>query len=121
MDAGRQGHEPVRPGTCAIPGATEIPPPPGILGAEYGRAQAPTAPPGRYVARLSVGGKDYQQPFEIKRDPRIVATDEDLRAQFDLLVQIRERTNQITEAVGRLRKARQGDAATRSWRRSRAH
>src|SRR4029453_17063289 len=33
--------------------------------------------------------------------------------QFDLLIQIRERTNQITEAVGRLRKARQGDAANK--------
>ena len=41
------------------------------------------------------------------RDPRIVATDDDLRAQFDLLIQIRDRTNEITEAVGRLRKARQ--------------
>jgi photosystem II stability/assembly factor-like uncharacterized protein len=90
------------------PGANEIPPPPGILGAEYGRVQPPTAPPGRYVARLSVGGKDYQQSFEITRDPRIVATDNDLQAQFDLLIQIRDRTNEITEAVGRLRKARQG-------------
>jgi photosystem II stability/assembly factor-like uncharacterized protein len=88
------------------PGASEIPPPPGILPAEYGRVQPPTAPPGRYIARLSIGGRDYQRDFEIKRDARLTATDEDLRAQFDLLIQIRDRTNEITEAVGRLRKAR---------------
>jgi hypothetical protein len=90
------------------PGATEIPPPPGILPAEYGRVQPPTATPGRYIARLSMGGKEYRQEFTIRRDPRITATDEDLQAQFKLLTDIRDRTTEITEAVGRLRKARQG-------------
>jgi hypothetical protein len=55
---------------------------------------------------LSVGGRDYRQSFEIKRDPRITATDEDLRAQFDLLVRIRDRVSEVTDAVDRLRKAR---------------
>ena len=89
------------------PGARELAAPAGFVGAEFGRAQPPVAPPGRYAARLSVGGREYRQSFEIKRDPRIAATDEDLRAQFDLLVQIRDRVSETTDAVDRLRKARQ--------------
>jgi hypothetical protein len=101
------------------PGAQEIPAPGGFVPAEYGRAQAPVATPGRYTARLSAGGRQYERTFEIARDPRLTATDDDLRAQFDLMVEIRDRVTAITEAVDRLRKARQqleprsrsGDAA----------
>jgi photosystem II stability/assembly factor-like uncharacterized protein len=89
------------------PGAREIPAPAGFVAAEYGRAQAPVAPPGRYTARLSVGGQVYERSFEIRKDPRVAATDDDLREQFDLMVQIRDRLTQITDAVDRLRKARQ--------------
>ena len=88
------------------PGPREIPGP-GFVSAEYPRAQPPVAPPGRYTARLSVGGRDYDRSFEIKRNPRLTATDDDLRAQFDLMVQIRNRLTDVTDAVDRLRKARQ--------------
>jgi photosystem II stability/assembly factor-like uncharacterized protein len=88
------------------PAAREISAPAGFVGAEFGRTQPPVAPPGRYTAQLSVGGHEYRQTFDIKRDPRIVATDEDLRAQFDLLVRIRDRVSEVTDAVDRLRKAR---------------
>jgi len=89
------------------PGAREIPAPAGFVSAEYSRAQAPVAPPGRYTARLAVGGQQYERPFEIRRDPRIAATDDDLRAQFELMVQIRDRVSEVTDAVDRLRTARQ--------------
>jgi len=89
------------------PGAREIPPPAGFVSAEYSRAQAPVAPPGRYSARLEVGGQQYERSFEIRKDPRIVATDQDLRAQFEFLVQIRDRLSEVTDAVDRLRAARQ--------------
>jgi photosystem II stability/assembly factor-like uncharacterized protein len=89
------------------PGAREIPPPAGFVSAEYGRAQAPVALPGRYSARLSAGGQQYERSFKIQRDPRIAATDDDLRAQFELMVQIRDRLSEVTDAVHRLRTARQ--------------
>lgn len=89
------------------PGAREIPAPGGFVAAEYGRAQAPVATPGRYIARLSAGGRQYERTFEIKRDPRLTATDADLQAQFDLLVEIRDRVSAITDAVTQLRKVRQ--------------
>jgi len=89
------------------PGAREIPAPAGFVSAEYPRALAPVAPPGRYSARLSVGGQQYERSFEIQRDPRIAATDDDLVAQFELMVQIRNRLSEVTDAVERLRNARQ--------------
>jgi photosystem II stability/assembly factor-like uncharacterized protein len=89
------------------PGAREIPVPADFVSAEYyTRTQPPIAPPGRYSARLSVGGQQYERPFEIQRDPRITATDDDLRAQFELMVQIHDRLSQVTDAVERLRTAR---------------
>jgi hypothetical protein len=89
------------------PGGREIPPPEGFVSAEYPRAQAPVAPPGRYTARLSVGGQQYERAFDIRKDPRVAASDDDLRAQFALMVQIHQRLSEVTDAVERLRKARQ--------------
>jgi hypothetical protein len=89
------------------PNARELPPEGGLVGAEYPRAQAPRAPPGRYLARLSVGGQEYERPFEIRKDPRITATVADLEAQFALMVQIRDRLSEVTDAVNRLREGRQ--------------
>ena len=99
------------------PNARELPPDGPLVSAEYPRAQAPTALPGRYLARLSVGGQEYERPFEIRKDPRVTATDADLEAQFELMTQIRDRISEVTDAVERLRaerkqlEEREGDAA----------
>ncbi len=114
------------------PNARELPPDGAILDLtsqsllrrEYPRAQAPTAPPGRYGTRLSVGGQEYERWFEIRKDPRVAPTDDDLRAQFELMVQIRDQLSAVTDAVERLREARRqleeraagGDAAAASAR-----
>ncbi len=107
------------------PGAREVTKPAGFVSADFSRTQVPIAPPGRYMARLSAGGQQLEKAFDIKRDPRITATDEDLRAQFDLMMQIRNRVSEITGLVERVRAARQelekrsgaaaasGDKATR--------
>ena len=42
------------------------------------------APPGRYTVRLIVDGETFEQPLEVRRDPRIRASDADLAAQFAL-------------------------------------
>jgi len=41
-------------------------------------------PPGRYTARLTAGGTAAERTIEVRRDPRIRATDADLTAQFAL-------------------------------------
>ena len=49
------------------------------------------APPGKYTVRLKVGSFNQTQDFEIKIDPRIESTVEDLQAQFDYLISIRDK------------------------------
>src|SRR6266513_2054620 len=41
-------------------------------------------PPGRYTVKLTVDGKSYTQPLEVRRDPNATATDIDIRAAADL-------------------------------------
>ena len=40
------------------------------------------APPGEYVVRLTVNGHEFMQPFVVKGDPRVKASDEDLQQQY---------------------------------------
>ena len=87
------------------PGGRELPPDAPLARPEYPRAQPPVAPPGRYLARLSVGGGVYERPFEIRKDPRLTATDDDLRTQFELMTQIHSLLSEITSGVERLRSA----------------
>jgi hypothetical protein len=78
----------------------------GFISIDYSPPSSPTAPPGRYIARLSVDGQDYEQAFEIRKDPRIKASDADLRAQFDLMVDIQYRYSEVADTVIRIREVR---------------
>ena len=96
-----------RPGTnrfvwdMAFPGARGVP---GHEGSES--QQGPTAPPGRYVVRLTVDGQTIEQPLEIIKDPRIEAAQEDLEAQFALLIGIRDKISETQDAVRKIRSVR---------------
>ena len=89
---------------------TVMPPPNGALdgfmSVDYSPPTSPVAPPGQYTVRLTVDGKTFEQPFEIRRDPRIKASDADLRAQFDLMVDIRDRFAEVSDTVLRIREIR---------------
>ena len=86
--------------------ARELAPDLALSASEDPRAEAPVAPPGRYRARLTAGGQIFEQSFEIRKDPRVSATEADLEAQFKLMVQIRDRLSEVTDAVTRLRETR---------------
>jgi len=72
-----------------------------------GPLSGPVAAPGTYQVRLTVGGETSTEWFEIQRDPRMPATDEDLRAQFDLLLKIRDKVSETHDAINLLRSVRQ--------------
>ena len=91
------------PGTQMPPAAGALD---GFMSIDYSPPSSPTAPPGRYIARLSVDGQDYEQPFEIRKDPRIKASAADLRAQFDLMVDIRDLYSEVADTVIRIREVR---------------
>ena len=77
----------------------------GAIGAEPARPSAPVAPPGRYVARLTVAGQTWERPFDIRKDPQVIVSDADFQAQFDLMVKIRDRVSEVSDALTRLRAA----------------
>ncbi len=89
---------------------TVMPPPNGALdgfmSVDYSPPTSPVAPPGQYRVQLTVGGKTFEQPFEIRKDPRIKASDDDLRAQFDLMVAIRDRFTEVSDTVLKIRDVR---------------
>ncbi|MBL0055451.1 MAG: glycoside hydrolase [Chitinophagaceae bacterium] len=72
---------------------------------------APWVLPGRFIARLTVDGKAYNQSFEVKMDPRVLTSDEELEAIrnlayicydgrkrcMDILAQIKTYRNKIKE------------------------
>ena len=68
--------------------------------------QGPTVVPGAYQVRLTVDSLSYTQHAEVRADPRIPATPEELQAQCDLLIAIRDKLSETHEAVNRLRGVR---------------
>ncbi|HEY8293613.1 MAG TPA: hypothetical protein VIG44_14075, partial [Thermomicrobiales bacterium] len=66
----------------------------------------PLAPPGTYQVRLTVGGTSFIQSLEIRKDPRVAASDDDLRAQFALALQIRDKLSETNDAIMQIRALR---------------
>ena len=56
----------------------------GLTAQENPSPLAPLTPPGTYQVRLTVGDHTDTESFEVLKDPRIAATQEDLLAQFEL-------------------------------------
>ena len=57
--------------------------------------------------QLSVGGQTYTASFELRKDPRVAATQADFEAQFDLLLRIRDKLSETHDAINGLRSIRQ--------------
>jgi hypothetical protein len=68
-----------------------------------GGTNGPVALPGNYSVRMNVNGQRYTQPLTIVKDPRVTASDADLREQFDFLIRIRDKTSQANDAVKLIR------------------
>ena len=66
----------------------------------------PTAPPGSYGVRLQVGDRTLSQSFEIVKDPRLDATQEEMQEQFSFLIRMRDKLTQTHAAVEQIRSIR---------------
>jgi photosystem II stability/assembly factor-like uncharacterized protein len=71
----------------------------------YG-VKGPLAPPGTYQVQLKVGDQTYTQALQIQQDPNIAATQEDLQAQFELLLAIRDRLSETHGTINAIRDIR---------------
>jgi hypothetical protein len=80
---------------------------------DMGAPGGPMALPGKYTARLAIGGKTYTQPFEVKLDPRVSTPLADLRKQFDFMMQVRDLLRDVHAGVLEIRSVRAQMAALR--------
>jgi photosystem II stability/assembly factor-like uncharacterized protein len=64
----------------------------------------PRAAPGTYSVRLTADGRTQTRTFDVRRHPLFTdVTDEDLRAQFDLAIRIRDKVTEANTAVIQIR------------------
>jgi photosystem II stability/assembly factor-like uncharacterized protein len=66
----------------------------------------PAVMPGRYTVQLDVAGQTYNQPLEIKMDPRITAPLDQLDQQFRLASRICDAMNASFASLGQVRAVR---------------
>jgi len=66
----------------------------------------PKAVPGSYIARLTSNGQTVEQVFEIIKDPRVSATPEDLQAQIDFLIKVRDKVSEANQGIIDIRKVK---------------
>lgn len=80
---------------------------PGYYLYEYnGGARGPVAVPGHYQVRLTVGGQTETAGFELKIDPRVHVSQDDLQAQFNLLLETRDELSRVYDAVNQIQDVR---------------
>ena len=65
-------------------------------------ASGPRAVPGTYQVQLKVGELSYNASFEIRKDPRVEVTQEELQTQFDLLLKLRDKVSETNSALNTL-------------------
>ncbi len=73
---------------------------------DAGEPSGPLAVPGKYQVRLTVGGKTLMQPLELRMDPRVRTSAEDLRNQFDLMLKLRDRQDEMNKTILAIRDLR---------------
>jgi DNA-binding FrmR family transcriptional regulator len=66
----------------------------------------PTVMPGEYTVRLVHDNDSIDQSFTIKMNPRSEASEADIQAQFDFLMQLRDKITETHEAIAELREVR---------------
>ncbi len=80
---------------------------PGYYLWEYGSgARGPVAVPGHYQVRLTVGGQMQTAAFDLKLDPRVKVSQEDLEQQFNLLLQTRDELSRVYDTVNQIQDVR---------------
>ncbi|MBZ5701401.1 MAG: glycosyl hydrolase [Acidobacteriia bacterium] len=66
---------------------------------DEGKPAGPLVLPGAYQARLTAGGKSYTAALEVRLDPRVKSSSEELRKQFDLMLRMRDRQDEMNKAI----------------------
>jgi hypothetical protein len=71
-----------------------------------GGTGGPRARPGNYSARLVVGEDSMSVAFDVLKDPRTSGTEADIAAQFEFLIDVRDKLTETHEAIEEIRDVR---------------
>ena len=71
-----------------------------------GGGGGPEVLPGTYQVKLTVAGRTYTAPLEVKLDPRLKVSRADLEKRLDLALKIRDRVSADHDAVNQIRGVR---------------
>ena len=78
--------------------------------------QGPVAAPGKYTVRLTVDGKPFDQPFELKADPRQTAEQvAQVEQQVAFELQVRDEITKLHTAVNQIRDLRGKLETLKKW------
>ena len=80
---------------------------------QQGFVKGPHAVPGSYRVTLTVGDQDLSRPLEIVKEAGVKASQNDLQAQFDLLIAIRDKVSTTHKLINQMRDLR---AQILGWR-----
>jgi hypothetical protein len=69
-------------------------------------AVPPRVTPGQYQVTLTVGDETLSETFSILRDPRLKSSDEDLKAQYEMKLEIRDLVSRTNESINQIRSIR---------------
>ena len=69
----------------------------------WGTLNGPKAPPGDYTARLITENDSVETAITILLDPRIEGASEDRQAQFDFLLEVRNKVDETHDAIRQMR------------------
>ena len=73
---------------------------------DEGDPVGPLVMPGKYQARLTVAGKTSTAAMEVKIDPRLKTSLDDLQKQFDLMLKLRDRQEEMNRSILAIRDLR---------------
>jgi hypothetical protein len=77
-------------------------------------AEGPLALPGTYTARLTVDGRTFTTPIEVRPDPRVTVSRADLETQLAFALALREDLTRLAGTVHDLRSVREQVKARRA-------
>ena len=60
------------------------------------------APPGTYTVQLSVGGEEFRQTLEVRKDPHSAGTEADIQAQMTMLFELRRELESAVDVVNQI-------------------
>lgn len=80
-----------------------------IPGAFYSGAtpRGPRVPPGQYTVRLTVGGKNVEQPLKVAADPRSIGSEAAIRVKAELQLAVLHDIDRLHHAVNGIRQTRE--------------